>query len=231
MKIKMTLSAISAICGILAAPVAIATPNEELGWYGSIKAAQTSQRVSDMEDSLRPAGAVLPQETRQEFVNGSLGMGYQFGAGWRAEVEYTLPQKQEYTSDVAGRFRGSLNHHEVDAERMMANAYYDLPVKEDIAVFASAGLGWAKVKSSGWQGNVARQFESKTVNNLAYSVGAGVTYSPVKKISLDVGYRYVDMGRIESGLNNFANARGLRDEKMKAKLVSHEIYIGGRYRF
>ena len=100
----MTLSAISAMCGILAAPVAIATPNEELGWYGSIKAAQTSQRVSDMEDSLRPAGAVLPQETRQEFVNGSLGMGYQFGAGWRAEVEYTLPQNRSTPATSQGDF-------------------------------------------------------------------------------------------------------------------------------
>ena len=233
MKIKMTLSAIGAAYGLLAAPAVIAAGAEsaDVGLYGSVKVLQTFQHADNMEESMRPSGAVLPQETRQNFVNGSLALGYQLGAGWRAEVEYTLPKTNEYISDVAGRFRGSLNHHEVDSQRMMVNAYYDLPVDDNLAVFASAGLGWARVKSSGWQSTVARQFEGKTVNNLAYSIGVGVTYSPVKRVSLDLGYRYVNMGSIESGLNNFSNARGRRDENMKADLANNEVYLGARYRF
>jgi len=205
--------------------------SQQIGIYGAARVVQTYQHADNMEDSLRPSGAVLPQVTRQDFLNGAIALGYQFGGGWRAEVEYTLPKTEEYISDVAGRFQGSLNHHEVDSQRSMFNAYYDFPLNEAFSVYGSAGLGWARIKSSGWQNTVARQFESKTDNNLAYSVGFGVTYSPAEKVSLDLGYRYVDMGSIESGLNDFTNARGLRDENMKAKLANHEVYLGARYRF
>ena len=58
-----------------------------------------------------------------------------------------------------------------------------------------------------------------------------MAYSPIDKLTLDLGYRYVDMGRTESGWNAFPNARSLQDEKMSANLVSSEIYLGGRYAF
>ncbi|MDF0605511.1 porin family protein [Neisseriaceae bacterium TC5R-5] len=231
MQVKMTLSAIVAAYGLFVAPLASAAQSPDAGLYGAVRVIQTFQHANDMDESLRPAGAVLPQDKRQNFINGSLALGYQLAAGWRAELEYTLPREQEYTSDVAGQFRGNLNHHKVDAQRLMVNGYYDLPVNDKVAVYASAGLGWASVKSSGWQGNPSRGYESHTDNNLAYSIGAGVSYSPVKKVSLDLGYRYVDMGKIESGYNNFNNARGLRDEKMKARLANHEVYFGARYHF
>lgn len=51
------------------------------------------------------------------------------------------------------------------------------------------------------------------------------------RLVLDLGYRYVDMGDTESGWNNFPNARGLQDEKMKANLVSSEVVLGMRWAF
>eukprot|EP00866_Antonospora_locustae_P000896 jgi/Antlo1/896/74 len=39
------------------------------------------------------------------------------------------------------------------------------------------------------------------------------------------------MGDTESGWNNFANARGLQDEKMKANLISSEFSLGMRWAF
>ncbi|MNL87077.1 hypothetical protein D3C87_2160640 [compost metagenome] len=53
----------------------------------------------------------------------------------------------------------------------------------------------------------------------------------MERLNLDLGYRYVDMGKIESGYNNFTNARGLKDEQMKARLVSSEFALGVRYLF
>ena len=53
----------------------------------------------------------------------------------------------------------------------------------------------------------------------------------VQKLSIDLGWRYVDMGKTKSGANNFANVRGLQDEQMRAKLTASEISIGLRYRF
>ncbi len=36
---------------------------------------------------------------------------------------------------------------------------------------------------------------------------------PVERLYVDLGYRYIDMGKIESGYNNFTNARGLKMSK------------------
>jgi len=58
-----------------------------------------------------------------------------------------------------------------------------------------------------------------------------VSYAPIEQLTLDLGYRYTDMGQAQSGWNAFPNARGLQDEIMRANLVSSEIYLGARYRF
>ncbi|WP_256581541.1 MULTISPECIES: outer membrane protein [Pseudomonas] len=89
----------------------------------------------------------------------------------------------------------------------------------------------AQLESKGWQGNESRQYGSATQTNLAWSLGAGVAYDVTDRLALDLGYRYVDMGDTESGWNNFLNARGLQDEKMKANLVSSEVVLGMRWAF
>ena len=81
------------------------------------------------------------------------------------------------------------------------------------------------------QGNTSREYASSTQTNLTYAIGGGVSYAPVERVNFDLGYRYVDMGKIESGYNDFANARGLKDEQMKARLVSNEFTLGVRYLF
>ncbi len=92
-------------------------------------------------------------------------------------------------------------------------------------------MGVAKIKAGGWQGNTSRTYADSTQNNLAYSLGAGISYSPLGNLSIDIGYRYLDMGKIESGYNTFSNVRGQKDEKMKARLASSELTIGTRYLF
>lgn len=42
---------------------------------------------------------------------------------------------------------------------------------------------------------------------------------------------YFDMGKIDSGYNNYANMRGLKDEQMKAHIVSNEFTLGMCYVF
>lgn len=53
----------------------------------------------------------------------------------------------------------------------------------------------------------------------------------VQKLSIDLGWRYVAMGKTKSSANNFTHVRGLKDERMRAKLSSSEISLGLRYRF
>lgn len=172
----------------------------------------------------------MVSEDKDHFYNGSLAAGYQYGNGWRTEGEYTFKKKSEYTSGSTA-FPTSLNHHKTDSQRLMLNAYRDYEIYQGISLYGTVGLGIAKVKSSGWQGNASRQYASNTDTNLAYSVGAGVSYEPIEKLNFDLGYRYIDLGKVESGMNNFDNARHLQDEQMKAHLKSQELVLGVRYLF
>ena len=223
----MTLQSIAPLLLLAAAGSAFADGS----YYGALRINSARYKAHDMDSSARPGlGRFVPGDDSNTATGGSLALGYQLPSNWRVEAEYTLPRNNEFTSGSTN-FPTSFNHHKIRSQRLMVNAYKDFPLNAQFSLYGMAGLGLAHLESSGWQGNPSRQYLGGSQNNLAYSVGFGVTYSPIQKVSLDLGWRYVDMGKTKSGANNFANVRGLQDEQMRAKLTSSEISIGVRYSF
>ncbi|WP_058972367.1 outer membrane protein [Type-D symbiont of Plautia stali] len=214
----------------MAAGTAAASDTSE-GYYASAKYLQSQQRAKEMDTSARPGvGQFVAGNEKASNAAAALAAGYQWGNGWRTEGEYTFGQKSEFTSG-SSTFATSYNHLQTDVQRLMLNVYRDYQIGYNVALYGTAGVGVSKIKAGGWQGNTSRQYASTTQNNLTYSIGAGISYTPIEQISLDLGYRYVDMGKIESGYNTFANARGLKDEQMKAQLVENQFVLGARYLF
>lgn len=202
-----------------------------VGYYAAAKYLQIEQQAKEMDTSSRPGvGQFVSGEEKEHLGTAAIATGYQFGNGWRTEAEYVFKQKTEYTSGST-TFSSSFNHLQTDVERMMFNVYRDYSVGYNIALYGMLGLGVSKIKAGGWQGTMAREYASNTNSNLTYAIGAGASYTLLENFSIDLGYRYVDMGKIESGYNNFTNARGLKDEQMKARLVSNEFTLGTRYLF
>lgn len=226
---KKTTSLLAIPLMLMASPL-LAAPDDE-GYYAAAKYAYSEQRASGQDTSSRPGvGQFVEGKTTARHGGISLAAGYQYGNGWRTEGEYTVPQKTEFTSG-SSTFSTSYNHLKVKTERLMLNAYRDFDIGYGLSLFGTAGLGITKVDAGGWQGNRSREYASNTQNNLSWAVGAGISYIPVARLSIDAGYRYVDMGKIESGYNNFSNVRGLKDEQMKGRLSTSEISIGTRYVF
>ena len=211
-----------------------ADASKEEGYYGAARIVGAKHKANDMASSARPRiGSFVQIDDSVNLVTGSFALGYDFANGWRVEGEYTLPRTDSF---VSGSTRWpSNNYHDIKSQRVMANVYRDFAVANNVSVYAMGGLGLAMLKSEGAQINPANgfggPFNSASQTNLAWSLGAGVSYSPMKKLTLDLGYRYVDMGKTESGWNAFINAVGTQDEMLRAKLVSHEIYLGARYKF
>ncbi|EHP9584444.1 porin family protein [Salmonella enterica subsp. houtenae serovar 50:g,z51:-] len=215
---------------ILAAAHATAATSDE-GYYVSAKYLYSEQHASDQNTSSRPGvGQFIDGKDKDRPGGASLAAGYQYGNGWRTEGEYTFRQNTEFTSGSTA-FPTSYNHLQLKSERLILNVYRDFDLGYNLSLYGTGGLGIAKVKAGGWQGNTSREYATSTQNNLAWSLGAGVTYSPIERLSIDIGYRYVDMGKVESGYNDFSNARGLKDEQMKARLSSNEFTLGTRYLF
>lgn len=203
--------------------------NSTEGYYASTRYLYSQQYASEQDTSSRPGVEQFVDGENKNRTNGaSLAAGYQYGNGWRTEGEYTFREKNEFTSGSTA-FPTSYNHMKLNIERLMINIYRDYDLGYRISLYVSSGVGIARVKADGWQGINTRQYAESTQNNLVYSLGAGLSYSPVDRLSIDVGYRYLDIGKVESGYNNFNNARGLKDEQMKAQLTSSEVVIGARY--
>ena len=203
------------------------TPNQ----YVSIKAVSARLRADGMDLSARPGiGAFVPGKEAASDFSGALAYGYRFGSHWRVEGEYALPQSAEFTSGST-RFPSSYNHHLVKSSRLMGHVYRDFYMGEKFYAYGSLGLGVSRIASSGWQGNVNRQYGHHTQDNLSWSLGAGAGYQFTPRLSLEAGYRWVSQGQIESGYNTFSNARGLVDEQMRLDLATGETYLGVKLHF
>ncbi|WP_369040354.1 outer membrane protein [Stenotrophomonas maltophilia] len=201
------------------------------GHYVAARVIDANHDARNMQASARPGiGQFVSGKNSNEFTTGAVAFGHAFGNQWRVEGEYTFARKETFTSGSSA-FPTSFNHHEIRSQRLMANIYRDIDLGGNWSLYGTAGLGLARLESGGWQGNEGRRFTDASNTNLAWSLGMGVSYAPVERLALDLGYRHADMGTAESSWNAFTNARGLQDEKMSLNLVSREIYLGARYTF
>ena len=171
----------------------------------------------------------------------SLRGGYRPGARpMRFELDYT----QRGTVDMSGfanfgtngNFRQDLR---VRNRTLMAMAYFDHKVSKDWAVYAGGGLGWSQNHVTGFQGrNLGGTgfFPAKKNNGAAWSVALGATRPLSERMTLDLGYRYSDLGVADTGSTDasFGNlvpfAMNPR-ERLESKLRVHEVRVGLNWKF
>ncbi|MFL1514840.1 outer membrane protein [Pseudomonas prosekii] len=200
------------------------------GLYGSLKIQSVEQNLeSALLTSPRVSHRVVSPDSQKD-VGGSLAVGYGFKGDWRLEGEYSIKQDSQFKSHWAP-FDANVNNMQVSSSRLMLNAYKDFPLNQYLSVYAMAGVGVAHISSQGYQSNPSRQFANNSQNNFAYALGIGVDLKVTRQITLGSGYRYVDMGDIETGYNTFANRINARDEQLKGKLREQNLYVEARMAF
>lgn len=183
------------------------------GFYAGANLIGAKQKAKDMDDSIHAQGGLFTKhKDNKSFVIGSIAGGYKFDDIFRVELEYVLPKSNEFTSSYGNDF----NAHKIKGQRLMINTYASYPVSDDFSVYGSAGLGYARLKST------SDSYQSGTNDNFAWSLGAGVSYKPVNNTYIDLGFRHVDMGKARTGTKTNGDQR-------RAKLVSNEITLGVRY--
>lgn len=207
------------------------------GYYISGKLIESTQYASSMDTTLRigidPRNASYTEVVSKDDGNrGSVALGYQFDKIWQIELEYNPKTDSHYITSIdGGTFNGSRNNYQISTERLMINVYREVPVYDSWSVYGQAGLGLSKIDVAGWQGNESRRFDSNEQSNLAYSIGAGLRANIRSKFITDLGYRYIGLGKVESGFNRFDNARHQSDEQLRAEISLQEIYLGLTYPF
>lgn len=124
-------------------------------------------------------------------------------------------------------------HTSIRSTTLMANLYYDLGNYHGFVPYVGAGLGVA-YHNMGDVSFTENPFLTNTIDgnsdlSFAWAVMAGFGYQVTHNMVLDVGYRYIDMGKIKSGrvdTGGFVNPPVVIDD-----IAAHEIKVGLRYHF
>lgn len=124
-------------------------------------------------------------------------------------------------------------HTSIKSYSLMLNVYKDFGTFGRITPYVGAGIGFAynQMDEVYFTGNPAlvNRIAGNSDLSFAWSLMAGVGYKLTNRATLDVGYRYIDLGEIESGRVDsagFVNPAVYVDD-----LASHEIKVGLRYNF
>jgi opacity protein-like surface antigen len=183
-----------------------------------------------------------------------VGIGYRFNNWFRVDgtFEYRgggsigVNDRIDYTNGVGNP--GILtNTYKGNLSSMVAlfNAYVDLGTWNCLTPYIGAGIGVASNRITGLTDQGANWVDTTTgiiqptlgtagsgnKTGVAWALMAGVGYEVNKNLTLEVGYRYLNLGDAQSGVirNAFLNDT-YAPLKVKS-LDSHDIKIGMRWNF
>ncbi len=184
-----------------------------------------------------PGGFAYSAAAWQAFNNTTLsasgmfdvGVGYQFNHWLRGDVTleyrggghlqslYTLNDPTPPTTQYADFYRA-----DTSSLVGLVNAYVDVGTWYGVTPFVGAGVGFARNTISGFTdqgfgyynsaavslGPAGGYFGNGTSNNFAWALMTGLDFNVTQNLKLELGYRYLDMGKITTGGSNCLNGTG-----------------------
>ncbi len=163
------------------------------------------------------------------------GIGYRFGPNFR--TDFTIGYRGGYEISASENLGGTTvaASSDITSWAALASAYYDFANSSRFTPYIGAGIGVARnsmddanitvngVSVGRWSG------DDKT--SLAWHLSVGTAIRVAQGISLDIGYRYMDLGTMEMG--NTATVLGTPVSGVRSEddLRAHEIQFGLRFDF
>jgi len=170
-----------------------------------------------------------------------LGLGYEFNKWLRFDVtsEYrnrsTFHALDAYEGDD-GSFGTDQYTATLKSWVSLANFYWDIGCWQGITPYVGGGVGYSK----NWIGdytdvnvpNLGVAFANTNAEgSFAWAVHAGLAYDVTERFTIDLAYRYLDIGDAQSGTihayDNSSVAPGLEFDNIH----SHDIMLAARYKF
>ena len=149
-------------------------------------------------------------------LNAAFGLSTKVkGGDVRAEFEYVRNGRFEQTLEAPGNAGVALAT--LKTQSYMLNAYYDFDAGLGFTPYIGGGIGYTHLKAS----MAGLLSEDKT--KFTWQLGAGVAYALCDHLSVDLGYRYTDMGKIKIAYKDGAT--------YSVEPTSHEVLLGLRYTF
>jgi len=229
------------------------------GWYlrGDVGVGAVS--VNQVK-TIIPGGSPLPpayqidqKSASDQFFAGG-GVGYQFNGFLRGDITggYRGGSRISFSDsfnafaadgsqifDSQGNPYKSINFYNgnISSVVVMANGYIDLGTWYGVTPFVGGGVGYAFHKMSGFHdvgaGGATGGFgvaPDKHSNSFAWAAHAGLAYAVTPNLSLELAYRYMNLGTVKSGNVSCFNDPGCVYASYHAKdITSHDVKIGMRW--
>lgn len=220
------------------------------GWYLRGDIGYSNQQVDELDNVLYDT-AVSVDNQYADFDGAPIfaaGIGYRINKWFRADITGEYRSKADFSgadlvdSGAGGSFGITPNTYDGKKSEWLAlaNAYVDVGSWHGISPYIGAGVGAVNVEISGFSdigigstGAPSIAFgEDHDEWNLAWALYAGVGFEVTPAMTIDVGYRYLDMGDAQSGNLIAYDGTDRVDNPMEFKdLTSHDIRVGVRYEF
>lgn len=193
--------------------------------YGSVgvKNDIVNKELSDNKSGLRFAvGVTVPVDAIWGDIRGEIEYAHNFNAKNEGDSTFNWYPGGGTGADIT--FKNTLRSNVV-----FLNVYYDIETCTDFIPYIGGGIGYARLRNTAYLVN-DNQGGTDKEENLAWNVGLGLGYSVTENITLDLGYRYTDYGRIK---NNAVQEipGGTMHSHAKYDVTSHEVSLGLRYNF
>ncbi|MEL6297379.1 MAG: outer membrane beta-barrel protein [Pseudomonadota bacterium] len=193
-------------------------------------------------------GNQVSGESLDNAMFGDIGVGCGQGSkGFRAEAVFSVrgekkfqgePAEFQITDVYSGTPQAPTDfddpmHFNLRSYTMMLNVYRDLGKWGSFVPYVGVGVGAAyhQIDEVYFTGNpsLTNRIEGNSDISFAWSLMAGFGYQITDRAVLDVGYRYIDMGKAKSGR---ADNAGFVNPAVKVDdIAAHEFKFGVRYHF
>lgn len=215
------------------------------GWYLRGDIGLSNQRIKERHYS-RYDTTILPGSLDQttDFKSAGIfgiGAGYQFNSWFRADVTGEYRAKSNYTGrdtfqllDSSPGIPDNYTGHKSEW-LFLANAYADLGTWWCITPFVGAGIGTARVTMGGFRdfhddGTLTGLAPDASKWNFAWALHAGLAYKISPSWTMELAYRYVDMGDGATGsLYNAGTGFTINQPMNFRHITSHDVRLGVRW--
>jgi opacity protein-like surface antigen len=138
---------------------------------------------------------------------------------------------------VPGAFLPGTNEYTADIESWvgLANAYVDLPTILCITPYVGGGIGLASISVLGLKdvnvpNNAVFYAADHSETNFAWAVYGGLAYEVNQSVTLDLSYRYLDLGDARSGrVVSYDNSSSYAGVDIN-DITSHDLMLGVRWK-
>jgi opacity protein-like surface antigen len=212
------------------------------GWYLRGDIGVSNQEVDRLYNVLYDTAASV-QNIQKGFDAAplfGLGIGYQWNNWLRIDVTGEYRAKANFHGlDIASDFAGTRFPNEYHASKsewvVMANAYFDLGTWWCFTPFIGAGVGMAYNRIHDFKDvgtPVASVAFGETTGkwNFAWALHAGLAYKVTPDFTVELSYRYIDLGDAESGdLVTYLGGNAVNNPMHFRDITSHDFKLGVRW--